>query len=321
MIISRTRRPVALARWSVPILALVAAACGGGRGSSSATSASAVATGTPAASGAASAAAPSTTVAATTTTAPAQTFGTLTSPCGPGNAKGATEQGVTNADITIGYGDDAGFSGAPGLDHELTDAMKAVIRWCNGQGGINGRQIKGVYYDAKVTDVNNVWLDACQKVFMMVGQGYALDSAQEDTRLGCKLATVPGYAASGDFANAPLMHHRRAIAHRRGLGRVLRGHEEGLPRQDRQDGDDVRQHPDDDRRHRRRATQTIQHYGYTILPCSQRYNYPRRVGLEVVRPEAEELRRADGLLHAARRTRTSRTSSTPPRNSTTTRSG
>ncbi len=41
-------------------------------------------------------------------------FGTLASPCGPGNAKGATEQGVTNTSIRIAYGDDRGYSGDPG---------------------------------------------------------------------------------------------------------------------------------------------------------------------------------------------------------------
>ena len=41
-------------------------------------------------------------------------FGTLASPCGPGDATGATDQGVTDTEaITIGYGDDAGYQGAP----------------------------------------------------------------------------------------------------------------------------------------------------------------------------------------------------------------
>jgi ABC-type branched-subunit amino acid transport system substrate-binding protein len=93
----------------------------------------------------------------------------------------------------------------PGLDHELSDAMKAMIEWCNEQGGINGRQIEGTYYDAKFSEVVNVTQDACQKVFMLVGQGWANDTAQEETRLGCDLASVPGFTVSAEFANAPLM--------------------------------------------------------------------------------------------------------------------
>src|SRR3954451_24446617 len=37
-------------------------------------------------------------------------FGDLASPCGPGDAKGATAKGVTDTQIVIAYGDDKGFS-------------------------------------------------------------------------------------------------------------------------------------------------------------------------------------------------------------------
>ena len=115
-------------------------------------------------------------------------FGDLESPCGgedEGNEAG--EQGVAADAITIGYGDDAGFTGSPGLNHQQSDAVKALIEWCNEQGGINGRRIEGKYYDAKITEVNNVMQQACGEVFMLVGQGWALDSAQEETRVGCDL--------------------------------------------------------------------------------------------------------------------------------------
>ncbi len=179
-----------MVRWSrwlaVGTLTVVAAAgCGGGRGSTSPG-----AGGPPAAS-----------------TAPATaTFGELPSPCGQGTATGATDQGVTSASITIGYGDDAGYPGAPGLDHELSDAVRALIKWCNQQGGINGRQLTGQYYDAKITEVNNVMLSACKQVFMLVGEGFALDGSGEAVRQGCGLPAVPAYAVSSDFANAPLMY-------------------------------------------------------------------------------------------------------------------
>src|SRR5437660_199563 len=62
--------------------------------------------------------------------AAAATFGTLASPCGAGTARGATGQGVTDTAITIGYGDDRGFTPAPGLDQEVGDAVQAMIKWC-----------------------------------------------------------------------------------------------------------------------------------------------------------------------------------------------
>ncbi len=142
--------------------------------------------------------------AGTSTTAAAAVakFGTLVSPCGPGAAKGATAKGVTDASITIGYGDDAGYAQAPGLDKELSDAMRPMIKWCNDQGGINGRKIVGNYYDAKVLQVTQAMTQACNdKVFMLVGQGWALDYGQEQIRIGCKLSTIPGFAVGTAFAS------------------------------------------------------------------------------------------------------------------------
>jgi ABC-type branched-subunit amino acid transport system substrate-binding protein len=147
----------------------------------------------------------------TSTTAPsttgAKTFGTLESPCGEGDAKGATDAGVTDTDITIGYGDDAGFPSSPGLNHQMSDAITAMMKWCNGQGGINGREVKGTYYDAAITNVNNAMTQACSdNPFMMVGEGWALDAAQEQIRQGCKLPAFPTYSVSPEFANSPLMY-------------------------------------------------------------------------------------------------------------------
>jgi ABC-type branched-subunit amino acid transport system substrate-binding protein len=138
---------------------------------------------------------------------PDTSFGDLESPCGDGDAAAASDSGVTADAIAIGYGDDAGFTGAPGLNHEIGDAMKAIIQWCNDQGGINGREIKGTYYDAKITEVNNAMIKACtDQVFMLVGQGWALDAGQEETRLGCGLPSVPTYSVSPQFAHAQLMY-------------------------------------------------------------------------------------------------------------------
>jgi Periplasmic binding protein len=131
-------------------------------------------------------------------------FGTLPSPCGGGDAKGATDQGVTDTAINIAYGDDRGYAGSPGLSHEIGDAMKAMIKWCNNQGGINGRKITGQFYDAKITEANNVMTQACKSAFMLVGQGWALDAAAEKTRVGCNLVSTEAYAVSPEFASGPM---------------------------------------------------------------------------------------------------------------------
>jgi ABC-type branched-subunit amino acid transport system substrate-binding protein len=133
-------------------------------------------------------------------------FGTLPSPCGKGHATGATDQGVTNSSIHIAYGDDRGFSGLPGLDQEMGDAVKDMIAWCNAQGGINGRKIVGDYYDAAVLNVGSVMTQACKQDFMLVGEGFALDGTAEQTRLACNLAAVPGFTVAPVVANAYEMY-------------------------------------------------------------------------------------------------------------------
>src|ERR1700722_10226757 len=129
-------------------------------------------------------------------------FGTLPSPCGKGHATGTTDTGVTNTSISIAYGDDRGFSGLPGLDQEMGDAVKAMVAWCDAQGGINGRKLVGDYYDAAVTNIGNVMSQACKNDFMLVGEGFALDGVSEQTRLGCNLAEVPGFTVSSVVANS-----------------------------------------------------------------------------------------------------------------------
>ena len=146
------------------------------------------------------------TVSGASSSSSSTTFGTLPSPCGKGNATGSTDQGVTNSTINIAYGDDRGFSGVPGLDQEMGDAVKAMIAWCNAQGGINGRKIVGDYYDAAVTQVGSVMTQACKTDFMLVGEGFALDGLAEQTRLGCNLAAVPGFTVSPVVANAYEMY-------------------------------------------------------------------------------------------------------------------
>ncbi|MDP9331763.1 MAG: ABC transporter substrate-binding protein [Actinomycetota bacterium] len=181
--VSRARRATVLV-----VIGMAAAACGGNHTNGSA------------------AVTPGSTGAPTTVAPAVAKFGTLVSPCGSGSAKGATANGVTNTSITIGYGDDAGYSAAPGLDKEMSDAVKPMIKWCNDQGGINGRKIVGKYYDAKVLQVTQVMTQACNdKVFMLVGQGWVLDQGQEQTRIACKLATIPAFAVATAFASGPGM--------------------------------------------------------------------------------------------------------------------
>jgi ABC-type branched-subunit amino acid transport system substrate-binding protein len=180
---------------TLAVLALVAGACGKDRNSSATTTP----TTTPTTASAGSS------PATTTTAPPAAMFGDAPWPCGPGDATNAddgTTPGVTKTSIKIAGGDDAGFATSPGLNHELTDAMKAMVGKCNQLGGINGRQIQFDYHDAALFDVGTAIQGACDSgAFFLVGEGWAFDVNQEEARLACGLPAVPGYAVSAAFAH------------------------------------------------------------------------------------------------------------------------
>ncbi len=121
------------------------------------------------------------------------TFGDMDSPCGKGDASGATDQGVTDDSITIGYGDDRGFVSAPGLSQEVGDAATAMIAWCNEQGGINGRKLVGNQYDAAISNTVQVIKKSCASDFMLVANGFANDFAGDPVRVKCGLPQVPAF--------------------------------------------------------------------------------------------------------------------------------
>lgn len=196
--------------WVVVLVAfaLAAAACGDERDDD--TAADATTTSAAAGGEGTTTAAPETTAggdgAATTTAATpaAEMFGDMEWPCGPGDASGATDQGISDEAITIGIGDDRGFAGSPGLNKAQTDAVEAFIAECNALGGINGRTIEYNVYDAAITNVATAMLDACDQVFMLVGHGFTLDNLGEETRQTCGLASAPAWTVSADAAQAPL---------------------------------------------------------------------------------------------------------------------
>jgi hypothetical protein len=133
--------------------------------------------------------------AATKTAAPAAKgdFGSLKAICGPGTAKGATQKGVTDTEIHVGTTGDPGAAAAPGLEQEFFDTADAFSAWCNAAGGINGRKIVVDKWDGKLFDVGQAFINACQKDFMVVGNGNAFDDAGVKPREACKLGDIYSY--------------------------------------------------------------------------------------------------------------------------------
>ena len=154
-----------------------------------------------------SSAATSSSAAATSSTAAAPgpgDFGSLKAVCGPGDGKGATDQGVSDTELVVGTTSDTGATVVPGLNQELFDSADAFVGWCNAAGGINGRKIKLNKHDAKLFEVGARMVEACQTDFMLVGGGMALDDASVEPMGACGMATISGYLVGLQAGVAPL---------------------------------------------------------------------------------------------------------------------
>jgi hypothetical protein len=132
-------------------------------------------------------------------------FGTLKDVCGPGDAKGATDPGVTDTAINMATMSDPGYTAVPGLNQELFDSADAFVGWCNALGGILGRKIVLHKRDAALTQVAARMIEACQAPdFMLAGNGEGLDATGVQQRLSCKLPEIAAYDVSAAAGTAPL---------------------------------------------------------------------------------------------------------------------
>ncbi len=131
-------------------------------------------------------------------------IGTLKHICGPGTPTGPTARGLTASTIKIGVMSDPGAAAAPGIEQEFFDVADAFSKWCNAAGGINGRKIVIDKRDAKLFNVAQEMIGACQSDFMLVGGGNALDDAGVKPRLACGLGQIAAYTVSTAASDAGL---------------------------------------------------------------------------------------------------------------------
>lgn len=144
-----------------------------------------------------------------TTTAPAggvsgTSFGTLATPCGPGDAKGASDVGVTSGAIKVGVisDKDAGPVRVPTAGIE--GSIQAFVAYCNRLGGINGRKLELKTYDAKLVNSLAAIKQACDdKLFALVGTGVVQDAPMAQPMIDCGLVQVPAYTATYSMSLSP----------------------------------------------------------------------------------------------------------------------
>jgi hypothetical protein len=119
-------------------------------------------------------------------------LGDLKGVCQPGKSTSAPAQGVTAGEIKVGTFSDVGFTKNP----ELVDAAKVFTSWCNDAGGINGRKLVSTTRDAKLMEVRQRMVEACNQDFALVGGNAAFDGLGVKDRLSCLLPDFPAQAVS-----------------------------------------------------------------------------------------------------------------------------
>ncbi len=131
--------------------------------------------------------------------------GTIESPCGPGDASGATDTGVTDDSITVtSYSDSGGSIG--GLNSGIDDTANAFVKWCNDQGGINGREIKLNFGSANLFEYSPIVTKACDDSLALVGGLAVFDDAGAQIQVDCGLVNVAGSVVSSLQSGADLTY-------------------------------------------------------------------------------------------------------------------
>ena len=136
-------------------------------------------------------------------------FGSLTGVCQSGKAAGATDQGVTASQITVGVLTDEGYTKVP----DLVNAAHVFTTWCNAAGGIDGRKVVANIGDTDLLAVVPAMAAACSKDFVLAGNSEALDGLAVKTRLSCLLPEFPAQVVMPQNINASLQAYPLTDGH------------------------------------------------------------------------------------------------------------
>jgi len=135
-----------------------------------------------------------------TTGAKGPTVGSLPVPCGKGTPKPAPAGtiGVSADGKTIKIAVISDRSGQVKVPTaSIEESMQAFVDFCNGFGGINGRQLVLEKIDSKLFSQKEATQQACDdKVFAIVGSGSVTDNQGAQTMVDCNLIEVPAYSVT-----------------------------------------------------------------------------------------------------------------------------
>lgn len=132
-------------------------------------------------------------------------FGTLGEVCGAGDAKGATDVGVSDTSIKVATIADVGWTSAPGLLQPIFDGADAFVDWCNAAGGINGRKLDLEKRDSAYSNYLPQIKTSCTNDLAVVGSMGILDDTGVDAWEKCGLLNYTAATVGSKAANAKLM--------------------------------------------------------------------------------------------------------------------
>lgn len=128
---------------------------------------------------------------------PNATIGELVIPCSPVDATELPDRpGITADTILIGTGSDRGGIATPGAGVGIAEMVETLADHCNASGGLHGRDVQVVEYDAAAEEATARVRAACEEVVALVGHAFLQLVEEVLTALDCGLARYP---AAGDL--------------------------------------------------------------------------------------------------------------------------
>jgi len=127
----------------------------------------------------------------------APTIGDLVVPCGAADAVTIPERpGVTADVVTIGTGSDRGGIGTPGAGEGIVEMIEVLADFCNAHGGLHGRDLRVIDYDAAAVEADDRVLEACTEVVALVGHAFL---QEVETALSAAACGLPLFSGGSDL--------------------------------------------------------------------------------------------------------------------------
>ncbi len=125
------------------------------------------------------------------------TIGSLVIPCRPADASVLPERpGVDDEVVVIGTGSDRGGIGTPGAGTGIVEMIEVLADYCNAHGGLHGRDLRVIEYDAAAFEAADRVDEACVEVVSLVGHAFL---QKIETALSAAACGLPLYSGGTDL--------------------------------------------------------------------------------------------------------------------------